>query len=120
MRLSNEHASVRFLAQGPANASIRDIITIKLGKRPTFLSRDNHTRSNGGKTSLAGKTASSLFHREDNGLLFILSWKDEGWHLACEAHLSTIWPCRAAAIRRLALPESLTRDVVQPEEKTVA
>ncbi|RTE71245.1 hypothetical protein BHE90_014345 [Fusarium euwallaceae] len=37
MRLSNERASVRFLVQRPTNALIHDMITIELGKRPTFL-----------------------------------------------------------------------------------
>jgi hypothetical protein len=38
MRLSNEHASVRFLVQRPTNAIISDMISVELGKRPAFLS----------------------------------------------------------------------------------
>lgn len=105
----HEHGSGRFLAQRQTNTIFRDIVTAKLWKRPAFLSRNNHTRSSDGKTSLAGKITSFLFRGEDNGHPFILPWKDEGWHLACEPHFPTIWSCIAAAIGSLALPESHER-----------
>ncbi|KAM0437440.1 hypothetical protein ACHAPT_001802 [Fusarium lateritium] len=46
MRLSNEHAYVRFLVQRPTNAIISDMITVELGKRPAFLSPSPHLCSN--------------------------------------------------------------------------
>ncbi|KAJ4311951.1 hypothetical protein N0V84_010187 [Fusarium piperis] len=64
MRLSNEHASVRFLVQRPTNAIVSDMIAVELGKRPTFLSPSpylvsNMSSMNGHLPQLASEMAAS-------------------------------------------------------------